>query len=144
MIIKYKKTKKEAIEPTKGTSQAAGYDLYIPNTQTSILIQPHSTFLIDTGISMEIPEGYFGGIFARSGLAARQGLRPSNCVGVIDSDYRDSVKIVLYNDTDQPQSIESGQRIAQLVILPYLTVDFQEVEELTSTDRVGGFGSTGK
>lgn len=93
---------------------------------------------------MEIPEGYFGAIFARSGLATKRGLRPANCVGVVDSDYRGEIIIALHNDSDFPQEVSEGERIAQIVIIPYLPVDFTEVDNLSSTARgEGGFGSTG-
>jgi len=99
---------------------------------------------IGTGIAMEIPEGYFGAIFARSGLATKRGLRPANCVGVVDSDYRGEIIIALHNDTEFPQEVSEGERIAQIVIIPYLPVDFTEVDNLSSTVRgEGGFGSTG-
>lgn len=101
--------------------------------------------MIGTGIALEIPEGYFGAVFARSGLASKMGLRPANCVGVIDSDYRGEIKVAVHNDTDFEQFFNSGERIAQLVILPYLPVEFEEVDELSDTCRgSGGFGSTGK
>ena len=92
-----------------------------------------------------MPDGYFGAIFARSGLAAKQGLRPANCVGVADSDYRGEYIVAVHNDTDEPKIIENGDRIAQLVIMPYLSVEFEEAQELDATERgAGGFGSTGK
>ena len=94
---------------------------------------------------MEIPEGYFGAIFARSGLASKQGLRPANCVGVVDSDYRGEFMIALHNDTDEERVIAGKERIAQMVVMPYLSVEFAEVEELNETERgEGGFGSTGR
>jgi len=94
---------------------------------------------------MEIPEGYFGAIFARSGLASKQGLRPANCVGVVDSDYRGEFMIALHNDTDEERVIAGKERIAQMVVMPYLSVEFEEVEELNETERgEGGFGSTGR
>ena len=93
---------------------------------------------------MEIPEGYFGAIFARSGLATKQGLRPANCVGVVDADYRGEVIVALHNDTAEAREIAAGERIAQIVIMPYLSVEFTEVDNLSSTARgEGGFGSTG-
>ena len=93
----------------------------------------------------EIPEGYFGGVFARSGLASKEGLRPANCVGVIDSDYRGEMRVMIHNDSDCERIIEKGQRIAQLVIIPYLSVNLLEVEQLSDTERGNkGFGSTGK
>lgn len=126
---------------TRGSSEAAGYDLYSVVTAN---IPPHSTVMISTGLSMEIPKGYFGGIFARSGLATKQGLRPANCVGVVDSDYRGEVMVALHNDTDTEKVVSSGDRIAQLVVIPYKEVDLDFVETLDDTERgTGGFGSTG-
>jgi dUTP pyrophosphatase len=99
---------------------------------------------IGTGIAVEIPEGYFGAIFARSGLATKRGLRPANCVGVVDADYRGELIVALHNDTEFPQEVSEGERIAQLVIIPHLSVRFVEVDDLSSTERgEGGFGSTG-
>ena len=107
-------------------------------------VEAGQTTMIKTGLSIEIPDGYFGAVFARSGLASRAGLRPANCVGVIDSDYRGEVIVALHNDSDVTRQVEKGERIAQLVILPYLSVEFNEVEELSETERqAGGFGSTG-
>jgi len=101
--------------------------------------------MVGTGLAMEIPEGYFGAIFARSGLASKQGLRPANCVGVVDSDYRGEFMIALHNDTDEERVIAGKERIAQMVVMPYLSVEFEEVEELNETERgEGGFGSTGR
>lgn len=141
--IKIKKFYDDATIPTKGSKYAAGYDLYA-HCQ-GIPIEPHKTELIGTGIAVEIPEGYFGGIFARSGLATKENLRPANCVGVVDSDYRGEVKVALHNDGNVTRIVKNGERIAQLVIIPYLNVDFEEVKELTETERGnGGFGHTGK
>ena len=143
--MKIKRLKENAIVPTTGSEYAAGYDLYACLGTTSIEIPPHSTAMIDIGWAMEIPEGTFGAIFARSGLASKQGLRPANCVGVIDADYRGPVKVALHNDTNEMQIVVENERIAQLVILPYLVTDFHEVDELDETNRgTGGFGSTGK
>ena len=142
--MRIKRLNEKAIMPTRGSKYAAGYDLYAVLDEEKLTIWPHETVMIDTGWAMEIPEGYFGAIFARSGLASKQGLRPANCVGVIDSDYRGPVKVALHNDSDEHQIIYQGTRIAQLVIIPYNKVDFTEVEELDETDRgSGGFGSTG-
>ena len=128
--------------PTRGSSQAAGWDLY---ATTDVVIWPHETTKVDTGIIAEIPEGYFGAIFARSGLATKHGLRPANCVGVVDSDYRGNIIVALHNDTEVRKSVNAGDRIAQLVIMPYLPVEFNVVDELTDTERgKGGFGSTDK
>ena len=143
--MRIKKLKENAVVPTRGSEYAAGYDLYAVLGQENFTIWPHDTVMIDVGWSMEIPEGYFGAIFARSGLASKQGLRPANCVGVIDSDYRGPVKVALHNDTDAHQIIYEGDRIAQLVIMPYKPIEFEVVDELEDTSRgEGGFGSTGK
>lgn len=100
---------------------------------------------VNTGIAVEIPKGYFGAVFARSGLATKQGLRPANCVGVIDADYRGDVMVALYNDSTEPREVQVGDRIAQLVIIPYISPDLEVVSELSDTNRGdGGFGSTGK
>ena len=146
MRIKVKKLRENAVVPKKGTVQAAGYDLYACIDE-NVGIWPHETKFIGTGISVAIPEGYFGAIFARSGLACKNGLRPANCVGVIDADYRGEVKVALHNDNDsfvEKRVIQPGDRIAQLVILPCPKVELCEVEELDETERAGGgFGSTG-
>ena len=143
MDINIKLLNEFAKVPTRGSAAAAGYDLYAA-VNYDIEIQPHSTIKVDTGISIEIPEGYFGGIYAKSGLATKQGLRPANAVGVIDSDYRGPIIVALHNDTMYPQKIMAGDRIAQLIIQPYLNVDFNVVDELTDTERGNsGFGSTG-
>lgn len=129
--------------PTRGSEYAAGYDLYAAVDHT-ILIPPHTTEKISTGLALELPEGTFGAIFARSGLASKKGLRPANCVGVIDSDYRGPVIVALHNDTEMTQTIEPKERIAQLVLLPYCSMEFTEFENLSDTERNdGGFGSTG-
>lgn len=141
--IKIKKLNEKAIIPSRGSEYAAGYDLYAC-TETKIIITPHQTVKVGTGLAIEIPNGYFGAIFARSGLATKQGLRPGNCVGVCDSDYRGEYIIALHNDTDIPQVINPMERIAQLVVMPFLEVEFEEVNELDDTKRGdGGFGSTG-
>ena len=141
--MKIKRLKDNAIVPTKGSQHAAGYDLYSTETVT---IRPHETVLIGTGWAMEFPIGYFGAIFARSGLATKEGLRPANCVGVIDSDYRGEVKVALHNDSNDLRTIAKGDRIAQLIIMDYYFVsDFEEVNILSDTSRgEGGFGSTGQ
>lgn len=145
MIINIKKLKANAVIPTRGSQYAAGYDLYACLDADEITIAPHSTEKIGTGLSIAVPNGYFGAIFARSGLAAKSGLRPANCVGVADSDYRGEYIVALHNDTDLPKTVSNGDRIAQLVIMPFLEADFAETEELDNTERSdGGFGSTGK
>lgn len=137
------KLTKNAIIPTKGSKEAAGFDLYSNNIFT---IPAGATLKVTTGIAMEIPSGTFGALFARSGLATSQGLRPANCVGVIDSDYRGEIIVALHNDSSETRTIESGERIAQLVIIPYLTeIELNEVTQLDDTQRgTSGFGSTGK
>lgn len=142
--MKIKKLYENAKVPTRGSATAAGYDLYACLGYDSIIIPPHTTFLIDTGWAMEIPVGHFGAIFARSGLATKQGLRPANCVGIIDSDYRGPVKVAMHNDSTTSQVVFDGDRIAQLVIIKYFGIDFDVVDELSDTQRgTGGFGSTG-
>lgn len=142
-IIKYTKLNEYAIEPTRGSEYAAGYDLYAA-IENSITIPPFQTVQIGTGLSFQLPENTFAGIFARSGLATKQGLRPANCVGVCDSDYRGEYIIALHNDTNVPRIVNPEDRIAQMILLPYIEMEFEEAEELEETDRGdGGFGSTG-
>ena len=142
--IRVKKIKANAILPTYGSADAAGADLYACLDE-KILIQPGESVFVPTGLAMEIPKGYAGLIYARSGLACKRGLAPANKVGVIDSDYRGEFIVVLYNHGAIAQEIAHGERIAQLVITPVFTPGFAEVEELTDTTRsAGGFGSTGK
>ena len=144
MKINIKRLTETAVLPERGSAYAAGYDLF-SDVAENVEIKPHETKMIGTGLAMEIPEGYFGGIFARSGLSSKEGLRPANCVGVVDADYRGEVKVALHNDGEVVREIKAGQKIAQLVVVPFLGVEFDEVEELSETVRgVGGFGSTGK
>lgn len=144
MKVKIKKLNKNAILPTRGSEYSAGMDLYAC-TNTSIVVAPHTTVKIGTGIAIELPKGYFGAIFARSGLATKNGLRPANAVGVCDADYTGEYIVALHNDTDIPQTINPMERIAQLVVMPFLPVEFEEVDEISVTKRgSGGFGSTGK
>ena len=141
--IKIKKIKNNAIIPTRGSDYAAGYDLYACIDE-DVRVYAGETVKIGTGLSIAIPDGYFGAIFARSGLATKEGLRPANCVGVCDSDYRGEYIIALHNDSAVMRTIEPGERIAQLVVMPYLAVNFVETDELDETNRgSGGFGSTG-
>ena len=143
MNIKYKKLTKTAMTPTRGSEYAAGYDLYADNSEM-IIIPPHETVKIGTGLAFELPENTFGAIFARSGLATKSGLAPANKVGVCDADYRGEYIVALHNDTDQPREIDIHERIAQLVLMPYIPMEFEEVYELSDTVRgVSGFGSTG-
>lgn len=129
--------------PTRGSEYAAGYDLYAA-IDKSVAIFPHQTMKVGTGIAIELPENTFGAIFARSGLATKESLRPANCVGVCDSDYRGEYIVAIHNDSDITKTIQPGDRIAQLVILPFIPVDFNMVDELSDTVRGdGGFGSTG-
>lgn len=139
-----KTLKPNAILPTYGSAEAAGADLYACLEET-VVIQPGESAFIPTGLAMELPRGYVGLIYARSGLACKRGLAPANKVGVIDSDYRGEFIVVLHNHGPEPQKVSHGERIAQLVITPVVTPGFTEVQELTDTARsAGGFGSTGK
>ncbi len=143
MKIELKKLNENAVLPSRGSKEAAGYDLYALSDQP-IEIEPHTTVMVGTGLSLAIPDGYFGGVFARSGMASKRSLRPANCVGVIDSDYRGELMVPVHNDSEEKKIIEAKERIAQLIILPYLSVEFDEVEELDETARgESGFGSTG-
>lgn len=141
--IKIKKLRENAKIPTRGSSSAAGYDLYAENDEC-ININPHETKMINTGLSLELPEGTFGAIYPRSGISSKRGLRLANCVGVIDSDYRGEIKVPIHNDTNEIQIIEVGERVAQLVLQSYIPMTFIEVDELNETSRGNnGFGSTG-
>lgn len=148
--LKIKKLHDAAIIPTLGSEYAAGYDLYAylndeySTNNRRVTIKPHTTVKLGTGISLAVPQGYFAAIFARSGLATKQGLRPANCVGVVDCDYRGEVIVALHNDSDESRIVTHGDRIAQLVLLPYQHMSIKEVNELDETARGdGGFGSTG-
>ncbi len=141
--VRIKKIDENAIVPTYGSQFAAGADLYACTGET-VTINPHETKLIHTGIAMEIPVGFAGLVYARSGIASKRGLAPANKVGVIDSDYRGEIMVALHNHSESVQTIENGERIAQLVIAPYITADFILSDELDDTQRgEGGFGSTG-
>ena len=142
--IKIKKLNENAVIPTHGSEAAAGYDLY-SCLDKSISILPHETVKIGTGIAMAIPNNCWGGIYPRSGLATKQGLRPANCTGIIDSDYRGEIIVAIHNDSHSYQIIYPGDRIAQFVLMERFLCDWEEVKELDETDRgEGGFGSTGK
>lgn len=144
MNVKIKKLNKNAIIPTRGSEYSAGMDLYAC-TSTPVIIAPHETVKIGTGLSIELPDGYFGAIAARSGLSTKQGLAPANKLGVCDSDYRGEYIVPLHNHSNEPQIINPMERIAQLIVIPYLPIDFVEVDELSDTERGDkGFGSTGK
>lgn len=141
--VKIKKLNPDAVIPTYGSPYSAGADLYAC-MDTPVTIAPGKTVLIHTGLSFEIPVGFAGLIYARSGLATKKGLAPANKVGVIDADYRGEVMVSLYNQSDIPQTVEPGERLAQMVITPFLKADFCVADELSDTDRgTGGFGSTG-
>lgn len=145
MTIKVKKLYEDAILPTKGSQYAAGYDLYAYIPEGKAIIAPHATVKIGSGVAIEPPEQTFGAVFARSGLATKQGLRPANCVGVCDEDYRGEYIVALHNDTNEERVIENGERIAQVAFIPYCNETMMEVAELSETVRGdGGFGSTGK
>lgn len=140
--IKVKKLSKDSTLPTRGSEEAAGWDLY---SAEDVLIRPGETKKVGTGLAFEIPKGTFGAIFARSGLATKQGLAPANKVGVCDSDYRGEYIVALHNHSDEPSMVHKGDRIAQLVLMPYFAYPMIEVDELEDTERgKGGFGSTGK
>ena len=142
MNIKYTKLKENAIIPTRGSEKAAGYDLYAC-LDNEVEIQPHSTCLIGTGLSFELPDDTFAAIFARSGLATKSGLAPANKVGVCDSDYRGEYKIALHNHSSTPATVHNGDRIAQMVVMPFIPVDLEEGELSKTARGSGGFGSTG-
>ena len=143
-IIRVKKLHENAILPTYGSEEAAGADLYAC-LEESVTVEPGATAWIPTGLAMEIPKGCAGLIYARSGLACKKGLAPANKVGVIDSDYRGPVTVVLFNHGNEPQTVSHGERIAQMVITPVLTPAYEVIDDLSDTGRgQGGFGSTGK
>ena len=170
MDIKIKRNSDEAKIPTQGSDEAAGWDLYAdltkrfptngtseensakglyhyPDAQTiGLVIMPHCTMMVSTGVSMAIPDGYWGGIYARSGLATKQGLRPANCVGVIDSDYRGDIIVALHNDTDEPKTIFHHDRIGQFILHKVYPINWIEVnEDLNFTNRgEDGFGKSGR
>ncbi len=142
--VRVKKVREGAILPTYGSIEAAGADLYAC-LDADLVIEPGQSCFVPTGLSMELPKGYAGLIYARSGLACKRGLAPANKVGVVDSDYRGEFMVVLHNHSNQAQTISHGERIAQLVITPILTPSYCEVDALDETQRAsGGFGSTGK
>ncbi len=144
MEVGIKKLNANANLPSYGSEYAAGADLYAC-LESDIEVKPHETALIPTGIALELPVGYAGLIYARSGLATKKGLAPANKVGVVDCDYRGEVKVALHNHSEIPQTVAAGERVAQLVITPYITAQFVVKDELSDTVRgAGGFGSTGR
>lgn len=142
--MKFKRLTDNAKIPTRADEGSAGYDLYGNNTY-QIEVLPHKTVKIGTGICMEVPRGTFGGIFPRSGISTKRGLRPANCVGVIDPSYRGEIIVALHNDSDEIQYVEPEERIAQLIFVPFGNIiNWEEVDELSETQRgEGGFGSSG-
>jgi dUTP pyrophosphatase len=144
MKILYKKLDPKARVPSYSTQGAAGADIYALLTEP-LTVRPHCTVTVKSGVAVQIPEGYVGLIFARSGLASKRGLAPANKVGVIDWDYRGELMVSLHNHGEAAVSIEPYERVAQLVIVPYMTCDFEETDALDDTHRgTGGFGSTGR
>ena len=142
--IRVKRLCPQAVLPSYGSAFAAGADLYAC-LEGPVTIEPGETYWVSTGISLEIPQGYAGLIYARSSMGTKRGLAPANKVGVIDSDYRGEVRVVLLNHSKEPQTIAPGERVAQLVVASVFTPGFEEVDELADTQRgAGGFGSTGK
>lgn len=143
MNIQIKKLNKNAILPYHGSEESAGYDL-CALLEEPIDIKPNETVMIHTGLAMSIPNGYFGACYPRSGLASKKGLRLANCVGVVDADYRGEVMIPLHNDSNEIQTIYNGDRLCQMIIQPFMKIEWEEVEALEETNRgTGGFGSTG-
>lgn len=142
--VRVKKLHPHAVLPTYGSAEAAGADLYAC-LEEAVTIAPGEVYWVPTGIALEVPKGCAGLVYARSSLGAKRGLAPANKVGVVDSDYRGEVKVVLLNHSNQPQTLQPGERVAQFVITPVLQPAYEEVDELTDTSRgAGGFGSTGK
>lgn len=140
--MRIKLTRMQATEPTRGSRQAAGLDLY---AITNAYIGAGETFVMDTGVAIELPEGTFGAVFPRSGLSTKRDLSLANGVAVIDADYRGNIKVPLHNHGQEDRWVYAGERVAQLVVIPYLSVDVEVVDELTETERgEGGFGSTGR
>ena len=142
--IRVKKLRHNAIVPTYGSAEAAGADLYACLDE-AVTLEPGQTAWIPTGIALEVPKGCAGLVYARSSLGAKRGLAPANKVGVIDSDYRGEIRVVLLNHGKVPQTVQSGERVAQFLITPVLTPPYEEAAELSNSDRgAGGFGSTGR
>ncbi|MBP3301209.1 MAG: dUTP diphosphatase [Clostridia bacterium] len=143
VTVRFKKLDSRAKVPSYGSLSAAGADLYAL-CEGDLFILPGETALVHTGIAVELPEGYAGLIYARSGLATKRGLAPANKVGVVDADYRGEIMVALHNHSAETQKIASEERIAQLVVTPFLRVEFEETDDLSDTQRgAGGFGSTG-
>ena len=144
MKVKYTKLREDAITPIRGSEKAAGYDLYANiDGNDSITINPGETVVIGTGLSFELPDNTFAAIFARSGLSTKSGLAPANKVGVCDSDYRGEYKVPLHNHSNTPATVNHGDRIAQMVIMPFIPIELEEGEVSDTARGSGGFGSTG-
>ena len=144
MKVRIKKLNERAVIPTYGSAGSAGGDLYSAE-ENDITVAPGQTVFIGTGLAVEIPQGLVGLVYARSGLACKKGLAPANKVGVIDSDYRGEIKVALYNHGKESQTVAKGERIAQLVIAPFVFAEYEEADDLSDTARgEGGFGSTGR
>ncbi len=144
VTVKVKKLDPRAILPSRGSPFSAGADLHAC-MDAPLTVAPGETVIIHTGLTAEIPEGYAGFVFARSGLASKSGLAPANKVGVVDSDYRGEYMVALYNHSQKPVTVSPGDRVAQLVVMPVASTEFVEAEELSETERgTGGFGSTGR
>lgn len=145
MNVKIKKLYEDAMLPHRGSDKAAGYDVHAYIKEGELVIKPHTTAKVETGLSMTPPEGFFVGIYARSGLSTKEGLRPANCVGVCDEDYTGPYIVALHNDHDVDRVIKHGDRIAQIILQQRFDMDFEEVDELETTERgAGGFGHSGK
>lgn len=143
--VKVKKLYEDSMIPQEGSKWAAGYDLYAYIPEGEVKIPPHTTVKVSTGIAVDIPTNCWGGIFARSGLATKEGMRPANCVGVVDPDYRGPVIVAVHNDSDEMRIVYHNTRIAQLVLIPRIEATFTVVDTLSNTERdAAGFGSTGK
>ena len=142
--VRFQKLDARAVCPQYGSADAAGADLYAI-LDAPLTLEAGETVLVHTGLAVEIPAGFVGLVCARSGLATKRGLAPANKVGVIDADYRGEIMVALHNHSGVPQTIEHGERVAQLILMPYLTAVYEEADGLSDTDRgAGGFGSTGK
>ncbi len=142
--VKIKRLNQKAVIPIQGSDAAAGYDLYAC-LDSPVTVNPHETVKIGTGLAMSMPNNCWGAIYARSGLATKEGMRPANCVGVIDSDYRGEIIVAVHNDSYQIRTVQPNERIAQFILRERFLCDWQEVEELDETSRgEGGFASTGK
>lgn len=143
--VYFKRLNENAKLPEQGSDAAAGYDVFACLDHEKEVVPPHETVKVSTGLAMEPPNNTWVGVFARSGLATKEGLRPANCVGVIDPDYRGPIIVAIHNDSDKERVITDGEKIGQLILFPRMEMNIEEVKELSDTERgAGGFGSTGK